>query len=133
VMIGPDSSWTATLPGMLLAGVGTGLFNPAVSGVALNSLPDEQSGLAAGANDTFRQAGIAVGIAGLGALIPSSAALGQHPGAFVDGLQNALVVGAAVAAIGAVFATRLLRRVGSAAEDAEPVAAGAGAPCPEPA
>jgi EmrB/QacA subfamily drug resistance transporter len=134
-MIGPDSSWTATLPGMLLAGVGTGLFNPAVSGVALNSLPDEQSGLAAGANDTFRQAGIAVGIAGLGALIPSSAALGQDPGAFVDGLQNALIVGATLAAAGAVVATHLLRRVRvpAASGAAEPAAVGASAPCPEPA
>ncbi|MEA2352780.1 MAG: hypothetical protein QOJ14_1194 [Thermoleophilaceae bacterium] len=134
-MIGPDSSWTATLPGMLLAGVGTGLFNPAVSGVALNSLPDEQSGLAAGANDTFRQAGIAVGIAGLGALIPSSAALGQDPGAFVDGLQNALIVGATLAAAGAVVATHLLRRVRvpAASGAAEPTAVGASVPCPEPA
>jgi EmrB/QacA subfamily drug resistance transporter len=137
VMIGPDSSWTVTLPGMLVAGVGVGLFNPSVSGVALGSLPGEQSGLAAGANDTFRQAGIAVGIAGLGALIPSGAALGQDPGAFVDGLQNALVVGATLAAVGAVVATHLLRRVrvGSAPAPAgmDGVAVSAGAPCPEPA
>jgi EmrB/QacA subfamily drug resistance transporter len=114
MMVGTDSSWTATLPGMLLAGVGTGLFNPAVSGVALNSLPDEQSGLAAGVNDTFRQAGIAVGIAGLGALIPAKAALGQDPVAYVDGLQSALTVGAALAAVGAMVATHLLRRVRAA-------------------
>ena len=50
--------------------VGTGLFNPAVTAVALGSAPPEQSGLAAGVNDTFRQAGIAVGIAALGALSP---------------------------------------------------------------
>jgi hypothetical protein len=43
--------------------LGTGLFNPTGSALALNALPDEQSGLAAGANDTFRQAGVAVGIA----------------------------------------------------------------------
>jgi EmrB/QacA subfamily drug resistance transporter len=125
-MVGTDSSWTVTLPGMLLAGVGVGLFNPAVSGLALNSLPDAQSGLAAGAMDTFRQAGIAVGIAALGALIPAKAALGQDPGAFVSGFQDALTVGAALAAVGAVVVTRLLHRVGAPA-------AGAGAPCPEPA
>jgi EmrB/QacA subfamily drug resistance transporter len=124
-MVGTDSSWTATLPGMLLAGVGTGLFNPAVSGVALNSLPDEQSGLAAGVNDTFRQAGIAVGIAGLGALIPAKAALGQDPGAYVDGFQSALSVGAALAAVGAIVATRLLRRVRSAAPAVTPDAVAA--------
>jgi EmrB/QacA subfamily drug resistance transporter len=127
-MVGTDSSWTATLPGMLLAGVGTGLFNPAVSGVALNSLPDEQSGLAAGANDTFRQAGIAVGIAGLGALIPAQAALGHDPDAYVSGLQDALTVGAALAAVGAIVATKLLRRVRVPGP-----AASAATPCPEPA
>jgi predicted MFS family arabinose efflux permease len=121
--VSADSSWTATLPGMLLASVGTGLFNPAVSGVALNSLPNEQSGLAAGVNDTFRQAGIAVGIAGLGALIPAKAALGQDPAAYVDGFQNALTVGAALAAVGAIVATHLLRRVRSATPAATDVAA----------
>ena len=39
--------------------------------------PGEQSGLAAGANDTFRQAGIAVDVAAFGALVPGAAALGQ--------------------------------------------------------
>jgi ABC-type transporter Mla maintaining outer membrane lipid asymmetry permease subunit MlaE len=77
--------------------------------------------------DTFRQAGIAVGIAALGALIPAKAALGQDPGAFVSGFQDALTVGAALAAVGAVVVTRLLHRVGA------PAAGGAGAPCPEPA
>ena len=43
--------------------------------VALGAVPVEQSGLAAGVNDTARQAGIAVGVAALGALIPAEAAL----------------------------------------------------------
>src|SRR5206468_6643562 len=57
------SSWAMLLPSLLVGGLGTGLFNPAVSAVALGSAPSEQSGLAAGVNDTFRQAGIAVGVA----------------------------------------------------------------------
>ena len=62
-LAGVDSSWTVLLPGFLVAAFGTGLFNPAVTAVALGSAPVEQSGLAAGVNDTFRQAGIAVGVA----------------------------------------------------------------------
>ena len=78
--------------------VGTGMFNPAVSQVALSSAPPEQSGLAAGVNDMFRQAGIAVGVAALGALVPAGAALGEgSPQAYVDGLHDALWVGAVVA------------------------------------
>jgi hypothetical protein len=106
---GAGSSWTITLPGSIIALIGTGLFNPAVSNVALSSLPEAQSGLAAGANDTFRQAGIAVGIAALGALIPAQAAIGHgDPGAFVTGLHHALLAGAGLAALGAVATVRLL-------------------------
>ena len=72
--------------------VGTGMLNPAVAQVALSSVPPEQSGLAAGVNDMFRQAALAVGVAGLGALISH-----EHPQAYVDGLHDALWVGAALA------------------------------------
>jgi EmrB/QacA subfamily drug resistance transporter len=107
---GVHSSWTIFLPGEILAMIGTGMFNPAVSGVALGSLPESQSGLAAGANDTFRQAGIAVGIAALGALIPASGALGHgSPEAFVDGMRHALVAGAGLAGLGAIGTAWLLR------------------------
>jgi EmrB/QacA subfamily drug resistance transporter len=105
-----DSSWTALLPGMLLCAVGTGLFNPAVIAVALGSVPIEQSGLAAGVNDTFRQAGVAVGVAALGALVPAGSALGGgSPTKYVDGLHNALFAGAGLAAVAAVAAAILIR------------------------
>src|SRR5919199_994271 len=110
-LAGAGSSWTATLPGMLVAGVGTGLFNPALTAVALGSAPIEQSGLAAGTNDTFRQAGIAVGVAALGALVPSGAAFDptRHV-EYVNGLHDALWAGAVVAALGAVAAGMLIHR-----------------------
>lgn len=69
LLVDARSSWVATLPGLLIVGIGTGLFNPAVSAVALGSAPAQKSGLAAGVNDTFRHAGIAVGVAGFGALV----------------------------------------------------------------
>jgi EmrB/QacA subfamily drug resistance transporter len=104
-----DSSWTALLPGFLVASVGTGIFNPAVSAVALGSAPQHMSGLAAGVNDTFRQAGIAVGVAAFGAMVPSSAGLGGgNPQAYVDGLHTALLAGAVLAAVGAIASARLL-------------------------
>src|SRR3954466_11144664 len=107
--VGVDSSWTALEPGFLVASIGTGIFNPAVSQVALGSAPQHMSGLAAGVNDTFRQAGIAVGVAAFGAMIPSAAGLGQgDPQAFVDGLHTALLVGAVLAGVGAVASARLL-------------------------
>src|SRR3954463_6714529 len=116
-----DSSWTVFLPGEIIALIGTGLFNPAVSAVALGSAPREMSGLAAGVNDTFRQAGIAVGVAALGALVPAADAFGGDAGAYVDGLHTALFVGAAVALAGAIGAWLLIRNNYSAdLEEAEP-------------
>jgi EmrB/QacA subfamily drug resistance transporter len=105
-----DSSWTIGLPGSIVAMIGTGLFNPAVSAFALGSVPERQSGLAAGVNDTFRQAGIAVGVAALGALIPTGAAFGGDHEAYVAGMHDALWVGAGLCAAGAVACWALLRR-----------------------
>jgi MFS family permease len=88
--------------------VGTGLFNPTGSALALSALGKEQSGLAAGTNNTFRQAGVAVGIAALGTLVPAEAALGGNPQSYVDGLHVALIAAAALAVVGAVATARLL-------------------------
>ena len=63
-----DSGWTVLLPGFVLAGIGIGLTNPALASTAVGVVPPERSGMASGTNSTFRQVGIATGIAGLGAL-----------------------------------------------------------------
>lgn len=44
--------WTALLPGLLFAGLGVGLINPVLANIALSTVPDEQSGVASGINDT---------------------------------------------------------------------------------
>ena len=79
------------------------------------------SGLAAGVNDTFRQAGIAVGVAALGALVPAAHAFGGDAQTYVDGMKDALWVGAAVCVAGAIACAALLaeRRKGRDAVPAE--------------
>jgi hypothetical protein len=87
--------------------------------VALSALPDERSGLAAGANDTFRQTGVALGIAGLGAFVPASSVFGGSASAYVDGLHHGLIAAAAVAAVGAIgTGVLLVRRAPAAAYEA---------------
>jgi EmrB/QacA subfamily drug resistance transporter len=70
LMAGIDagSEWTTLLGGFLVAGAATGLLNPVIADVAVSVVPKEQSGMAAGINDTFRQVGVAVGIAVWGAI-----------------------------------------------------------------
>src|SRR3954471_4668480 len=66
--ISTGDEWTTLLPGFLLAGIGIGMVNPVIADVALSVVPKDQSGMASGINDTFRQVGIAVGIAAWGAI-----------------------------------------------------------------
>jgi len=60
--------WTTLLGGFLVLGAGVGFLNPVIADVALSVVPKERSGMAAGINDTFRQVGVAVGIAVWGAV-----------------------------------------------------------------
>jgi EmrB/QacA subfamily drug resistance transporter len=63
-----DSAWTVLLPGFIVCGLGVGLTNPVLASGAVSVVPPEQSGMSSGAASTFRQVGIATGIAGLGAI-----------------------------------------------------------------
>jgi EmrB/QacA subfamily drug resistance transporter len=60
--------WTAMLGGFIVAGAGIGLINPPLASTAIGVVPPQRSGMASGINTTFRQVGIATGIAGLGAV-----------------------------------------------------------------
>ena len=66
--VNAGDTWTTLLGGFLVAGVGVGLLNPVIADVALSVVPKERSGMAAGINDTFRQVGVAVGVAVWGAI-----------------------------------------------------------------
>jgi EmrB/QacA subfamily drug resistance transporter len=66
------SGWTTLIPGFAIAGVGIGLVNPPLASAAIGVVPHARSGMASGINSTFRQVGIATGIAGLGAIFQHS-------------------------------------------------------------
>jgi predicted MFS family arabinose efflux permease len=103
-----SSPWTGLLPGLLVMGVGIGLANPAVTYAALGVVPATRSGMASGVNNTFRQVGIALGIAVLGTLLP--ARIDGDPAAFADALDRILLVSAAAATAGAAIALLLVRQ-----------------------
>jgi EmrB/QacA subfamily drug resistance transporter len=64
----PSSEWTTLLAGFILAGIGIGTTNPGIGQAAIAVVPVEKSGMGSGINTTFRQVGIATGVAGLGAV-----------------------------------------------------------------
>ena len=69
--IGPNSPETDLLPGFLIAGAGIGTANPGIGQAAIAVVPVHKAGMGSGINTTFRQVGIATGIASLGAVFQS--------------------------------------------------------------
>jgi EmrB/QacA subfamily drug resistance transporter len=80
-----SSGWTMLIPAFLLAGAGVGLVNPPLASTAIGVVPVEHSGMASGINSTFRQVGIATGIAGLGAVFEHSITHGTTAALLVSG------------------------------------------------
>jgi predicted MFS family arabinose efflux permease len=149
LMSGLDASdgWTALLPGFAAAGIGIGMCNPALATAAVGIVSPVRAGMASGVNSTFRQVGIATGIAAWGALfthivngkagefaravggqVPKGqegsfsdfisfgiykrlgdAALDPGRAAFLDGLNEILVIAGVVAVVGAVACMILIR------------------------
>lgn len=66
--IEPDSEWTGLIPGMIVAGLGIGMVNPPLASTAVGVVTPDRAGMASGVNSTFRQVGIATGIAALGSI-----------------------------------------------------------------
>jgi EmrB/QacA subfamily drug resistance transporter len=66
--ISASSGWTTLIPGFVLAGAGIGMINPPLASTAVGVVHHTRSGMASGINNTFRQVGIATGVAGLGAV-----------------------------------------------------------------
>src|SRR3954447_10988843 len=96
--------WTALLAGFMVAGGGIGLVNPALATAAVGVVEPQRAGMASGINSTFRQVGIATGIAGLGAIFQHLVASNflQHvpngrvpPGVSADRLADFISLGGA--------------------------------------
>jgi EmrB/QacA subfamily drug resistance transporter len=104
-----SSDWTALLPGMIVSGIGAGLVNVPLASTAVAVVEPARAGMASGVNSTFRQVGVATGIAALGAIFTHAIGDGRDPQAFIDGLNSILLVGSVIAFVSAVGAFALIR------------------------
>ncbi|MDT4933287.1 MAG: hypothetical protein QOK11_1179 [Pseudonocardiales bacterium] len=99
--VGSDSSWTVLIPGLVLCGIGLGIANPAIARVGLGVVPPHRSGMASGISNTFRIAGLATGVAALGAIFQQrvttslSSSVGPHAAALGNVVSSAGVTEAA--------------------------------------
>ncbi len=104
-----NSHWTALLAGSIVAGAGIGLVNPALASTAIGVVPPQRSGMASGINTTFRQVGIATGIAILGAIFESqikthlvAKLAGTPAAAHVSSIAHAVAAGGAQQVVASV-------------------------------
>jgi hypothetical protein len=115
-------------------------------------VPPQRSGMGSGINSTFRQVGIATGIAAYGAIFqsslqsklpggpPGAVLAAAHPGilgpghrtqfltAYTDALNELLLIGAAIALVGAICTVVLVRPRDFVAHGAPVPGAGEAAP-----
>jgi EmrB/QacA subfamily drug resistance transporter len=95
--ISGGDDWTHLLAGFIIAGAGIGTVNPNLAQASIAVVDPRKSGMASGINNTFRQVGLATGIAALGAIFQSHV---QHK--VIDGLSNSPVAAHASAIAHAV-------------------------------
>ena len=104
------------VPGLLVAGVGSGFLNAALGRESVASVPAGQAGLGSGANNTARYLGSALGVTIVSVVAAPSEV--PTPASLVAGWNQAALVTAAVSLLGAVG----VAWVGERAVAAEPVA-----------
>ncbi|WP_327234996.1 MFS transporter [Streptomyces sp. NBC_01317] len=102
-VIAPDVSYGAQLPGLILSGIGMGLYFAPAASLVMSSVRPAEQGIASGANNALREVGGALGIAILGAVFAAQGGY-ESPQSFADGTVPALWMGAGVVALGALCA-----------------------------
>ncbi len=121
-----DSSFWHMLPGFVLGGLGMAFVMTPMSAAVMGAAPVDKAGVASGVLNTFRQVGVALGIAITGAIITNREAAAVAGGAdpahaFVHGLTFAMKV-SAVICFGAALAAALLVRQYRHADQSQPLA-----------
>jgi len=120
------STFWRLLPGFILGGLGMSFVMTPMSAAVMGAAPVDKAGVASGVLNTFRQVGVALGIAIMGAIITNREAAALRAGddaphAFVHGLTFGMRV-SAVICFGAAIAAAVLVRKYRHAEQAQPLA-----------
>jgi MFS family permease len=111
--LAPGSTWQQLVPGLVLAGIGSGVANAALGRLAVESVPRERAGMGSGASNTARYLGGAAGVALVVAIASAPASAGAGA-ALVRGWDRAALASAGLCALGALTAALCGRRAGQA-------------------
>jgi len=111
--------YSHVVPGLVLGGVGNGLFFAPIANLVLGAVRRDQEGLASGVNNAIREFGGVLGVAVMGAIFAAHGGYGptatlsaqQH---FVNGVVPAVYTGAAVLLVASGTIWALPRRAAAA-------------------
>src|ERR671931_2780939 len=122
------STFWHMLPAFILGGLGMSFVMTPMSAAVMGAAPVAKAGVASGVLNTFRQVGVALGIAITGAIVADRAAAAVRggsspPEAFVHGLTFAMKVSAAICLGAAIAAAALVRKYRHVEDAAQPVEA----------
>jgi MFS family permease len=95
--VAADSTWVRFVPGLLVAGVASGILNAALGREAVASVPAGRSGMGSGANNTARYVGSAIGVTVVAVIVAGA------PGGAIAGWNLAVLVTAAISISGALL------------------------------
>jgi MFS family permease len=108
----PTTAYIEFVGPFTISGIGMALFFAPVANVVLSSVRPEEEGQASGANNAIRELGGVFGVAVLASIFTAYGGYGtgEH---FVDGMNPAVYVGAAIVAVGSLlaFAIGIRRKV----------------------
>lgn len=104
-----DDYVAGVLPGVVVFGIGMTIFVAPLTAAVLGALPDERAGIASAVNNAAARFAQLMSAAALPAAAGLSATTEVAPGAFSDGYRTAMLIAAAIAAIGGLIAWVTIR------------------------
>lgn len=104
-----DSYVESILPGVLVFGVGMTIFVAPLTTAVLGALPDERAGIASAVNNSVARLAQLLSSAALPAAAGLTASTAVGAGAFSEGFHRAMLIAAAIAALGGVISWVTIR------------------------
>lgn len=103
MVLAPDVSYAAQLPGLIVSGIGMALYFAPAASLVMSSVRPAEQGIASGASNALREVGGALGVAVLATVFSAQGGLGS-PRFFTDGTVPAVWIGAGAVALAALVA-----------------------------
>jgi MFS family permease len=104
-----DAYLESVLPGVVVFGIGMTIFVAPLTTAVLGALPDEDAGTASAVNNAVARLAQLLASAALPAAAGLSASTAVGPGAYSDGFHTAMLIAAAIAALGGLISWATIR------------------------